>query len=481
MIAKVLDYIKKYRMIEENDTIVAGISGGADSVCLLFMLLKIREKLPFRLAVVHVNHGIRGEAGEDAAFVQKICGKYELPFYLTEVRLKEYAKENGLSEEEAGRTIRYRAFETALQKELALQGLSGNEEAGKIAVAHNSNDRAETMLFHLFRGSGLTGMSGIKPVNGKIIRPLLCLTRSEIEVWLADQKLPYQTDSTNAWDIYTRNKIRHHILPYAEEEICKGAVSHMNRTADDLLEAEEFIKKQALSAKQKCVFYEKKEENLIIKIDIALLFEQEEYLQRRILLSCLEDIAKGRKDITSTHIADIGKLFRGKGSGEIHLPYGITVYRKYNVGMMITKRKKGDEDPAAKGSAPCDYRILPPCSLSVPGLGNVEFTVFPYEKTENIPQKTYTKWFDYDRITGSIVFRVRKTGDYLTINKEMDRKALKDYFINEKIPKEERNSFYILAEDSHILWVPGYRISEYYKVSEDTRNILQVRVNRDDT
>ena len=482
MIAKVLNYVKKYRMIEEKDTIIAGVSGGADSVCLLFMLLQIREQMPFHLAVVHVNHGIREDAGEDAVYVKGLCEKYELPFHLTEIKLSEYAKEEGLSEEEAGRKIRYQAFEAALKEELALQGISEAENKGKIAVAHNSNDRAETMLFHLFRGTGLTGLSGIKPVNGKIIRPLLCLTRSEIETWLAKQRISYQTDSTNARDIYTRNKIRHHILPYAEEEICQGAVSHMNRTADDLLAAEEFIKKQTLLAKQKCVSYEEKEEDLTIKIDIPVLFGQEEYLQGRILLSCLEDITKGRKDITSVHIADIRKLFQGNGSGEIHLPYGITVYRKYNVGMMITKGKQRKEEYVFEKSAYSAYQIFPPCSLWVPGLENVEFTVFPYEKTENIPQKTYTKWFDYDKITRSIVFRVREKGDYLTINKEMDRKSLKDYFINEKIPKEERKSFYVLAEGSHILWVPGYRISEYYKVSENTLHVLQVRVvNRDHT
>lgn len=482
MIAKVLDYVKKYRMIEEKDTIIAGVSGGADSVCLLFMLLQIREKIPFRLAVVHVNHGIREDSGEDADYVRGLCAKYELPFHLTEIKLKDYAKEEGLSEEEAGRKIRYQAFEAALREELSFCDTSKDADGGKIAVAHNSNDRAETMLFHLFRGTGLTGLAGIKPVNGKIIRPLLCLTRREIEDWLIRQKIPYQTDSTNASDIYTRNKIRHHILPYAEEEICQRAISHMNRTADDLLEAEDFIKKQTLLAKEKCISYEKEEEELSIKIDISLLFEQEEYLQRRILLSCLEDITKGRKDITSVHIADIRKLFQGTGSGEIHLPYGVTVYRKYNVGMMIEKREKRDKDQMPEQNSLCAYQIFPPCSLRIPGLGNVEFTIFPYEKTENIPQKTYTKWFDYDKITRSIVFRVRETGDYLTINKEMDRKSLKDYFINEKIPKEERKSFYVLAENSHILWVPGYRISEYYKVSENTLHVLQVRVvNRDHT
>ncbi len=482
MITKVLDYVQKHRMIRENDVIVAGVSGGADSVCLLFVLLKIREKIPFFLAVAHVDHGIRREAGEDAGYVRRLCEENGLPFYLTEVKIKEYAKENGLSEEEAGRKVRYRAFEEALQKELAVHDAGKRNNAGKIAVAHNSNDRAETMLFHLFRGTGLTGLCGIKPINGKIIRPLLCLERKEIEEWLSGQGITYRIDSTNAQDIYTRNRIRHHILSYAEKEIHKGAVSHMNRTAEELAEAEEFIKGKVLSARENCVSFEEQEGMPVIKIDIPKLFREDDYLQGRILLSCFEDITEGRKDITAAHIDSVRKLFKGNGSGQLHLPYGITVYRKYNLGMII--RKKEGQDRKTEGldeKMCCSYRILPPCTLRIPGLGSVEITVFPYKKNENIPQKTYTKWFDYDKITKSIMFRVRRAGDYLTINSGLDHKSLQDYFVNEKIPREERDSFFVLADGAHILWVPGYRISEYYKISEDTLNIMQVKIKKDDT
>ena len=154
MINKVLEYVKKYRMIEPEDTIVAGISGGADSVCLLFILLEIRRRIPFFLRAVHINHGIRPDAARDACYVRELCALQNIPFFLVEENVRQKAREHRRSEEEEGRILRYEAFERVL-----------GAQKGRIAVAHNSNDRAETMLFHLFRGTGLGGMSGIPPVR----------------------------------------------------------------------------------------------------------------------------------------------------------------------------------------------------------------------------------------------------------------------------------------------------------------------------
>ena len=491
MIEKVYAYVKKYHMIEAGDTIVAGVSGGADSVCLLFVLLKIREKIPFHLAVVHVNHLIRQEAGEDAAFVKDLCEKWQLPFYLVEKNVRAYAENAGLSEEEAGRKIRYETFEEALQKETQKHGKGLKIEevvtnSGKIAVAHNSNDRAETMLFHLFRGTGLSGAGGIKPVSGTIIRPLLCLTREEIEKWLMKEQLSWCIDATNEKDDYTRNRIRHHILPYAEEKVCSGVITHMNRAADDFQAAEAFIYKEIIKAKERCVCplsAQKKPESdskiRTIAIDILSLQKEDEYLQGRILLSVLEQLVPGRKDITAEHIANIRKLLSGGGSKEISLPYQLIACKEYDR-LVITQKKKDEELQESKVSEEFpEYDVSISGRMEILGLGEVEISVFPYEKTEIIPRKTYTKWLDYDKITTSAIFRVRRKGDYLTINNKMEKKSLQDYFVNEKIPKEKRNSFYILADGAHVMWIPGYRISEYYKVSENTKTILEVKIITD--
>ncbi len=463
MIEKVFRYIQKYQMIKEGDTIVAGISGGADSVCLLFVLTEIRKRIPFHLAVVHVNHGIRMEAKEDAEYVRLLCAKQKIPFYLKEADVKVYAKEQGISEEEAGRIIRYRAFEEVLLKER-------DNEGGKIAVAHNSNDCAETMLFNLFRGTGLKGLIGIKPVNGNIIRPILCLERKEIEEYLANRKLKYCHDYTNDGDGYTRNKIRHHILPYAEEEVCSHVVEHMTLTATHLDGAQEYIQKQTYLARKRCC-----EDVGEIAIRITDFMKEDEYLQGQILLSLLEEISPGRKDITAAHISQIKDLIHKDGSKEIDLPYGIKVCKVYDV---VTIKR----EPLKKNGVPDETKIVQEYvleghgKLSVPGLGIVEFTVFPYNKNENIPQKTYTKWFDYGKIKQSVLLRKRQQGDYLTINNQMSKKSLQDYLVNEKVPKADRNYIYVLADASHIMWVPGHRISEYYKVTENTERVLQVKI-----
>lgn len=462
MIKKVLEYVKKYQMIKSEDTIVAGVSGGADSVCLLFMLLEMQKQIPFSVEVVHVNHGIREDAAEDACFVRDLCASRNIPYSLVEENVRERAKEHGVSEEEEGRAVRYQAFEKAL-----------GYRKGRIAVAHNSNDRAETMLFHLFRGTGLTGASGIRPVNGKIIRPILCLKRDEIEAWLRDKKIPFCKDSTNDLDLYTRNRIRHHVLAYAEKEICRGAAANMNRAADQLLHAEEYICRQTEAAMKRCV--QNKDGQGKIGIKISELLKEDEYIQGRVLLESIAQAAGGRKDITEAHIKGVEALFRGTGSREMHLPYGLLVYKKYDLGMIQRKEEEKKEDLNGNKTGEV-YEISVPSIIEVEGLGRIELTRFPWKDSQNIPEKTYTKWFDYDKITSSVMFRTKRPGDFLTINHEMGHKSLQDYFVNEKVPKEDRSKIYLLAEGSHIMWIPGYRISEYYKVHKDTQTILQVKI-----
>ncbi len=460
MIKKVLEYVRKYQMIQQKDTIVAGISGGADSVCLLFVLLEIQKQIPFSIEVAHIDHGIREDAAQDARFVKMLCEELDIPFHLTEENVRERAHAHGVSEEEEGRLVRYQAFEKAL----------GNR-IGKIAVAHNSNDRAETMLFHLFRGTGLTGMSGIRPVNGKVIRPLLCLGRDEIETYLGERGISFCQDSTNGEDVYTRNRIRHHILAYAQEKICRAAVANMGRAADQLLCAEEYIEKQTKLALAKCVqAYEGQ-----ITIKLPGFFSEDKYIRGRMLLECISEAAGSRKDITAAHVAGVEALFKGTGSKELYLPYGVKVYKEYDLGK-IQKEDRKERRPLSDCGEVMGYEVSFPSTLEVPGLGRAEFSVFARKDPQNIPEKTYTKWFDYDKITSSVVFRTRRPGDYLTINDKMGHKSLQDYFVNEKIPRESRGKIFLLAEGSHVIWLPGHRISEFYKIREDTRTILQVKI-----
>lgn len=471
MIEKVRAYCEKNQMIEKGDIIVAGVSGGADSVCLLHVLTELKKQLDFSIVIVHVNHGVRQEAAEDAAYVQSLCRAAELPFVLVEKNVPALAEEWKLSEEEAGRKVRYDAFEEVIE-EWKQKNPAANY---KIAVAHNSNDRAETVLHNLFRGSGILGLTGIKPVRGNIIRPLLETERWEIEEFLKNREISFCIDRTNLEDNYTRNRIRHHIMEYAEKEVSRKAVKHINHAADMLSETEQYLEKQTKDAYARCVknymYAEKAQQQAnSYKVSVSAFSKEELILQKRIILQIFEDITATRKDITSTHVEEVLGLFKKDGEKELYLPYGIHVKKQYDNVFFYQEWEKQEQ---------CLFKnakVLPPCIIEVDGLGTLEFTVFPMTKMENVPEKTYTKWFDYDKIVEPLELRTRKIGDYLCINQQMGKKTIKEYMIQEKIPRSRRDSMVLLAEGSHILWIPGFRISEKYKITVNTRRVLEVQL-----
>ena len=467
MIRKVTEYINHYHMLQPHDAVAAGISGGADSVCLLFLLNKIREEIPFELFVVHVNHGIREEAGEDEAFVCDLCRRWEIPFFAVHEDVAALAKAQGISQEEAGRNLRYRSFEQILKQEASSQWQQGR---GKIAVAHNKNDRAETMLFHLFRGTGISGLCSIMPVRESVIRPLLCVTREEIENFLEKERLSYCIDRTNGEDTYTRNKIRNHLFPYITEQISPAAIEKMNHTADLVSEARDYIRQETTKAYMRCIPVPHGDEGGI-RIQVKAFREEADFLQGELLLRVLEEMVPGRKDITAAHVCAVRELFSAQGSKSVDLPYGLCAKKEYDVLTIFfkqTEKKDIDGKEISVEQIPGVYAL--------PGMGELEFSFLKCEKSGEIPENRYTKWFDYDKISKSVVIRKRRSGDYLTINRELSRKSLKDYMIQEKIPKTIRDDIWIVAEGSHVLWVIGYRISSQYKIDETTKHILQVQL-----
>ncbi|MDE5716997.1 MAG: tRNA lysidine(34) synthetase TilS, partial [Lachnospiraceae bacterium] len=428
---KVKQYMNVHGMAKPGDCIVAGISGGADSVCMLHLLMRLQREVPFRLAVVHVNHGLRPEAGEDAAYVEKLCGQWEIPYYLRKVDMAGYAAAHRLSVEEAGRLLRYQAFHEVLGEIRA-------GDRGRIAVAHNADDRAETMLFHMFRGSGLKGLSSIRPVRESVIRPLLCVSREQIEAYLAEAGLGWREDATNGEDVYVRNKIRHHILPFAQREICGGAVSHMGELADILAETENYLAREAERLYDACVQEDTERKfwgnngagavgetgNIYGEIKIGLdVFRTEDVVMRkRILLRALERMTPYRKDITARHVAGLLELTEKNGSKELFLPYGIRAIKEYDTLFLRRRAETAEEkgscpgQQADNGSPAAVSGTLPEISIAEsvlePGVP-VEFPVsdtgsftfilwetaflpaasFFYRKEQNIPENRYTKWF----------------------------------------------------------------------------------------
>lgn len=452
---KIDSYMREHHMLRPGDRVVAGVSGGADSVCLLFVLLKWRERYGLDVAAVHVNHGVRAEAGEDARFVEELCGRQGVPFYLREADVDRLAKEWKCSGEEAGRIVRYRAFRDA----------AADFGAYRIAVAHNLNDRSETMLFHLFRGTGLKGLAGIPPVRDQIIRPLLCVQRDEIEHYLEEIGQDYCRDATNGEDLYTRNRIRHHILPYAEQEV-EGCLRHMGQTAELVAEAEEYLGRQTAEALAACT----EDGGNCRVIDCGAFEAFHPAIRKRMLHELIRSLAPGAGDIFRIHVEELNDLCLREGNRTVCLPFGIRGRREY--GRVFLGRGEGTGEPS------CGERRAEDAHVAFQVLSAKDLPRND-ENSVIFPENEYTKWFDYDKIIESPVLRTRAEGDYLTIRDgggALCHKKLKEYMVTEKIPRGLRDQVLLLAEGSHVLWLVGYRISEYYKVSGNTKRVLQVQL-----
>ena len=467
MIKKVSEYMKQHHMLSAGDTVVAGISGGADSVCLFMILTEMKKSTDFDFHVVHVNHMIREEAGEDEQFVKELCRRHQIPFHAVHADVEGIAEKKHITTEEAGREVRYDAFERCLKE----YSKNGN---GKIAVAHNINDSAETVLFHLFRGSGIQGLTGISPVRDNIIRPLLCVERTEIEAYLDEIGQTYCTDKTNATDDYTRNRIRHHILEYARKEICQEAVSHTQEAAERLGELCGLVNRLTQNGYEQCVSICQGK----MIIDKEELLAQDRALHSYIVMHAFGQLIGTRKDLSAIHVGSVLELMDKQPGRRISLPYGYCATREYE-GILIQKEQEKNERKIEENS-------LKPIALepekdiwkevTLDSGEILEYGIFSRVSDELIPQKTYTKWFDYDKIKGRLFIRKRETSDFIVMNQKGQKQTLKSYFVNEKVPREKRDRIDLLACDNHILWILGSRISSYYKVCEDTKQILKVNL-----
>lgn len=455
MITKIRKFIEKHNMIVENDRVVAGVSGGADSMCLLFVLCEIRKTLPMDLRIVHVEHGIRGqESKEDASFVKSVCEGLGIPFKEVSIDCVTLSKEWDMTVEEAGRTARYQAF-------LA-------ENPDKIAVAHHQNDVAETMLFHLFRGTGIKGLASIAPVRDQIIRPLLCVSRNEIEQYMQEHKVSYRIDATNALNDYSRNRIRNEMIPKACM-INEKAVHHMCETAELLRETENYMTQVSEKA---FANYVKIENNKKLVIDGNLFEKEEIIISMYVVRKCFQILCGKWKDITAVHLKKVLELGRMQSGKQFDFPYGIHATKSYQTILLEVENKEAQKEvPLLNLQIPRQGEIL------LPGGYLVKTEIIPYTKNSDIPKETYTKCFDYDKIKDSIVIRTRQTGDYIAVNQSLGTQKLKTFYINNKIPLEKRDTIFLFAEGNHILWIVGYRISEEYKISDSTKRMWRVEIH----
>lgn len=445
---RVFEYIQQNRMMINGDRVIVGVSGGADSMCLLFLLCELRQRLGIMVSALHVHHGIRGKgADRDAAFVEEYCRNHDIEYILERIDVPKEAQRTHETIEEAARRMRY---ECLLKRAACMEA--------KIAIAHHQEDQAETVLHNMLRGSSLKGLGGIRAVREQegimIIRPMLCLSRAEIEECLRLKGIEYVTDETNLQLEYTRNKIRNMILPLAKE-INQGAIRHIVRLAEDISEADEILCELSDDCAKKYISGEND-----IRISEALLMEKS-LLQRRVIRIAYERSSGRLKDITAEHIAAIQHLLAESQTGrEISLPYNIKATKEY--GEVVLKKIVQSDESA--GQFLSSFRT----SLRIIETDSQEY-----------PKEMYTKWFDCDNIKKVLQFRTRQSGDYIVISG--GRQKLQDFFVKQKVPRDERDSVLLLTEEgsSEVIWAVSKsisRINERYKVKPGQTRVIEANV-----
>lgn len=460
---KVLEVVKKYKLIEEGDNIVLGLSGGPDSMALLYVLLDIKKAIDFNIYIAHLNHGVRGkEALEDQLFVEQLAKKLGLTCYSKTVNMDEYAKKAGLSSEEAGRKLRYDFFREILDK------IGG----GKIAVAHNKNDQAETLIMRFFRGTGIDGLKGMEYISDDIIRPILGIEREEIERYLKKKNIETRIDKTNLEPIYNRNKIRLELIPYIEENFNSNIIDTLWRTSRICSIDSDFLEQYAQKSYNSMV--KKKLKDSII-LDGEKFVEEHESIQRRIIRNCILDIKGDLQGITEKHILDVLMLFLERGTGKsIDLIDNIIAKTSYDE-FIIEKKYIIEQKKDYM------YKLDMEGTTYIDEIGySFNVKVLPVTDIDKIDKnKRFIKYFDYDKIKGDLYVRNRKAGDRFVPYGMKGTKKIKDYFIDEKIPKDKRDSIPLLTDDENILWIVGYRSSELYKITPNTKRVLVVSLNKE--
>ena len=449
MLKTICQTIEQHNMVQANESILVCLSGGADSIATLHALLTLK----LNVFAVHINHGLRNEAYNDENFVKRLCENWQVPLQVYHINVHAKSKEDKITIEEAGRSLRYEHFYKAAK-------FFG---AKKIATGHHQNDNAETVIMNLARGTGLRGLCGIPHVSGNIIRPLLDVPHSQIKNYIETNKLEYVTDASNFTNIYTRNRVRHMIMPSIVNEVNLNAVANIAKNATWLKHEESFINDMAEQAYLQVV--QPVNDMGKVKLLIKELHLQHIAIQMRIVRKSIEQVGSLR-NITNAHIQSILGLSKGISGKEVALP-NIAAYREYE--NIVISNTQHNSWHAKNENGKCELYL--------------DVSHSPPDKNRLLNPKNaimlYTKPFNYDMVISDIVLRTRLPGDKITLNGNPPfTKKLQDYFTDSKTPKHDRDNIYLVASGSDILWVLDSKnpINSKYLVNEGTKNIVWVTV-----
>ena len=460
MYSLIKNNIINMKLINHGDNILIALSGGPDSVFLFHNLRKLRETLSFNLYASHINHMYRGkDAMHDEEFVRKLCDKYGIKLFVKRKNATEYAKELKVTEEEAGRVLRYDFFKENL-KEVG---------GGKVALAHNLNDQAETVLQRIIRGTGIDGLSAMSFQMDNLIRPMLNISRNEIMNYLHENNYDYCIDITNTQDIYGRNKIRLNLIPYLEQNFNPNIQSSLYRMSETMGRDKKIIEKYVEVKFAKAL---KEKSDLRVVMDLIMLKSLDIGEMGRIIRRGIEELKGNTVNVEMKHIDSAISLISSRKTGKkINLTDGFTIEISYD-NFIINKTVEKVTD--------FEYNIVLNRLNQIDEINKtlVAAVADIEDMSEvNIKDKDVIS-VDYDLIKGSLVARNRRLGDSMIPCGMKGTKKIKDIFIDLKIPKEERGSKLIIADDENIIWLEGYRINDKYKVLAATKKILNISMGR---
>ena len=478
--AEIRNANKKYNLIENGDHIVAGLSGGPDSVCLFFALYMMREELGITLSAVHVNHKMRpGAAEEDQKYVEELCKKLGVHCASTARDCNALAESLGMTSEEAGRKARYEAFDAEADRIFAAAG-NAEKSKIKIALAHNAEDQAETLLFRIVRGTGTDGLAGIerkrKSENGyTVIRPILDVHRADIEAFCEENRLDARIDKTNLEAIYTRNKIRLGLVPYISENLNENITETLNRLASIASEDKEYMWKQAETAYSEALI-DSGENPSERAFELAKLQEMHPAIRHRVMLKALSDIGLVQ-DVGMVHLENADDIImRGITGKTGEFPDGYRLVIRYD--KAVFKRETEGKVPKLV------WKIV----------SYAEWEAYKAERTAAI--KDFAA-FDYGALSearayAEPVLRTREAGDFIAIKSakaqaeetSVSRKKLQDLLVDSKVPRDRRDDVLVAAAGSEILWIIGAdsgiadqplekgRFTANYRVKDTSKDVL---------
>lgn len=457
LLRKVEDTIKRFNMLCKGDKIVVGLSGGPDSLVLVHLLYRLREKYSLDVWAAHLNHCIRGEeAKEEEKWVKRFAYNLGIPILSDCIDVPLLARKKGIGLEFAARQARY-SF---------LEHVANEIGADKIAMGHTASDQAETVLMRLIRGSGIDGLAGIPPVRGRIIRPLIQVFRWEVEEYCKIYNLSPREDSSNKDFSFLRNRIRFKLIPYLSGQYNPCIVEILSHTADLLRIDKGFLEEIAAKAQKKVI---KRKTDREIVINAKNFFQQHLSLQRRVVRNIIQELKGGLEGIEYEHIFKILSLKKTSGTKMVDLPTSLQVIKQYDE-IIFRKGRPSSPDFSAYLNVP-GKTTLPQLNITL------EAKILS-RRPARFSQDKKQVYLDLDKLQNShsLFIRPRKEGDKFKPLGMKGEKKLKDFFIDLKVPRYQRDKIPILLSGDKIVWVVGYRMDDRFKVEENTKRVLKIKV-----